>query len=71
MAAVIIITMGVIVVIMAVGMAVAVVIAPGKGFRKNPKKSSPRKEGGFSLGLLMREGAQMGVIKVPFNISPA
>ena len=32
-------------VIMAVGMAAAVVMAPGKGSGENPEKSSPRKEG--------------------------
>ena len=39
-AAVIIITGGVMAVIITVGMAVAVVMAPGKGSEKNPEKSS-------------------------------
>ena len=55
-AAVVIITGGVMAVAMAVGMAAAVVIAPGKGFGKNLKKSSPRRKGGLPLGLLMRKG---------------
>ena len=38
---IVIITGGVVTVIMAVGMVTAVVIAPGKGSEKNPKKSSP------------------------------
>ena len=32
---------------------VAVVMAPGKNFKKNPKKSSPWKKGGFPLGFLI------------------
>ena len=39
-AVVVIITGRVMAVIMAVGVAAAVVITPGKGFKKNPKKSS-------------------------------
>ena len=39
--AVIIITGGVMVVIMVMGIIAAMVMAPGKGFKKNPKKSSP------------------------------
>ena len=49
---VVIITGGVMAVVMAV-VAVAVVMAPGKGSEKNPEKSSPRREGGVPLGLLM------------------
>ena len=70
-AAVIIITVGVMAVVMAVVMAAAVVMAPGKGSGENPEKSSLRKEGGFPLGFLMREGVRVGVIGVPLNISPA
>ena len=70
-AAVVVITGGVVAVVMAVVMAVAVVMAPGKGFGENFKKSSPRREGGFPLGLLMREGVQVGVIGIPFNTLPA
>ena len=55
-AAVEIITGGVIAVVMAVGVAAAVVMAPGKGSGKNPEKFSPRRKGGFPLGLLMRKG---------------
>ena len=40
----------------AVGVAAAVVMTPGKGSGKNPKKSSLRKKGGFPLGLLIRKG---------------
>ena len=70
-AAVVIIIKGVMTVIMAVGMAVTVVMAPGKGSGKNPKKSSPWKKGGFPLRLLIQKGTRVGVIGVPFNISPA
>ena len=48
--AVIVITGGVMAVVMAV-VAAAVVMAPGKGFRKNPEKSSPRKKRGIPSGL--------------------
>ena len=71
MAVVVIITVGVIAVVMAVGMAAAVIMTPGKGSGKNPKKSSPRRKRGFPSGLLTREGAQMGVISAPLNVSPA
>ena len=54
--AVVVIMGGVMAVVMAVGVAAAVVMAPGKGSGKNPEKSSPRREGGFPLGLLTREG---------------
>ena len=46
--AVIIITGGVMAVVMAV-VAVAVVMAPGKGFGENPEKDSLRREGGVPL----------------------
>ena len=60
------------VIIIAVAMArAAVVIAPGKGFGKNPEKSSPRRKGGFPSGFLMQKEIQMGVINVPFNTLPA
>ena len=66
----VIITGGVMVMAMAV-VAAAVAMAPGKGSRKNPEKSSPRRKGGLPLGLLTRKGAQVGVIGAPLNISPA
>ena len=50
---IIIITERVIMMVIAVSMAAMVVMAPGKGFRKNPEKSSPRKKGGFPSGLLI------------------
>ena len=56
-------------IIMAVAGAV-IVITPGKGCGKNPKKSSPRKKKGFPLGLLMQKGTQVGVISVPINALP-
>ena len=60
------------VVIMAVAVAgAAVVMALGKGFKKNPEKSSPRKKGGLFSGLLMRKGVRIGVISVPINALPA
>ena len=70
-AAVIIITVGVIAVVMAVIMAAAVVITPGKGSGKNLKKSSPRRKREFPSGLLIQKGAQVGVINAPLNILPA
>ena len=70
-AAVAIITVRVIAVAIAVGMAAAVVMAPGKSSGKNPKKSSLRRKRGFPLRLSTQKGAQIGVINVPFNISPA
>ena len=54
--AVVIVTGGVVAMVMAV-MAAVMVMAPGKGFKKNPEKSSLRRKGGFPLGLLTREGA--------------
>ena len=68
--AVVIITGGVMAVVMAV-VVVMVVMAPGKGSGKNPKKSSPRKKGGFPSGFLTRKGVRVGVISAPFNILPA
>ena len=56
-AVMVIIMGGVMAVIITVVMAAAVVMAPGKGSGKNPKKSSPQKEGGLLLGFLMQEGA--------------
>ena len=53
MVAVVIIMGGVIIVVMAVGVIATVVITPGKGFEKNPEKSSPRRKGGFPLRLLI------------------
>ena len=70
-AAVIIITGGVMVMVMAVGIVAVVVITPGKGSGKNPKKSSPRRKGGFPLRLLTQKGVQIGVIGVPLDILPA
>ena len=55
-AAVVIITGGVMAVVMAVIMAAAVVMAPGKGSGENPEKSSPRKKGGFPSGFLTQKG---------------
>ena len=53
----VIITGGVIAMVMAVSMAAAVIITPGKGSGKNPEKSSPRRKRGFPSGLLTRKGA--------------
>ena len=55
-AAVIIIMVKVMAVVMAVIMAAAVVMAPGKGFGKNPEKSFLRRKRGFPLGFLMQKG---------------
>ena len=52
-AAVVIITVGVIAVAMAVGMVVAVIMAPGKDFGKNLEKFSLRRKKGFPSGLLI------------------
>ena len=61
-----------VVIIIAVAVArAAMVITPGKGSGKNPKKSSLRKKGGFPSGLLTQKRAQMGVISAPFDTSPA
>ena len=59
-----------VVIIMAVVMAAAAVMAPGKGSRENPEKSSPRKKGRFPSGLLTQDGARVGVVGTPINISP-
>ena len=69
--AVVIITRGVVAVIIAVGIPVMVVMAPGKGSGKNPKKSSLRRKGGLLSGFLMQKGARVGVIGAPFNTLPA
>ena len=68
--AVVIVTGGVVAVVMAV-VAVAVVMAPGKGSGENPEKSSSRREGGIPLGLPMQKGVRVGVIGTPFNALPA
>ena len=68
--AAVIIMGGIMAVVMAV-VAAAVVMAPGKGFGKNPEKSSPWKERGIPSGFPMQKGAQIGVIGVPFDASPA
>ena len=67
----VIITGGVMVVVIAVGIMAAVVMALRKGSGKNPEKSSPRKKGGFPLRLLTQKGARVGVISGPFNTSLA
>ena len=51
--AIIIIMVGVVVVVMAVIMVAAVVMILGKGFGKNPEKSSLWKKGRLPLGLLI------------------
>ena len=56
-AAVVIITVGVMAMVMAVVMAAVVVITPGKGFGKNPKKFSLQRKKGLPLGLLIQKGA--------------
>ena len=48
--AVVIIIRGIMAVVMAVGVAAAVVIAPGKGSGKNPEKSCLRKKRGIPRG---------------------
>ena len=53
MAAVVIITVGVMAVVMAVVIMAVVVMAPGKSFKKNPEKSSLRRKGGLLSRLLM------------------
>ena len=68
---VVIITGGVMVVGVAVGVVAAMVITLRKGFKENPEKSSPQREGGFPLGFLMRKRVRMRVINALFNISPA
>ena len=67
----------IIVIRVAVAVSVAVIItaaavmAPGKGSGKNPEKSSPRKKGKSPSGLLIQNGARVGVIGTPIDISPA
>ena len=70
MVAVVAITGGAVAVVVAV-VAAAVVVVPGKGFKENPEKFSPRREKGILLGLPTREGVRMGVISAPFNALPA
>ena len=55
-AVVVIIVVGVVAVAVVVVVAAAVVMAPGKGFGKNPEKSSLRRKGGFPLGFLIQKG---------------
>ena len=58
---------------MAMAMAVvaaAVVMAPGKGSRENPEKSSLQKERGIPLRFPTRKGVQVGVISAPLDASP-
>ena len=71
MAAVVIITEGGKTVVITMGVAAAVVITPGKGSGKNPKKSSPRRKRGLPLGLLIQKGVQVGVINAPLDTLPA
>ena len=52
-ATVVVIMGGVIAVVMAVDVAVAVIITPGKGSEKNPEKSFPQRKGGFPSGFLI------------------
>ena len=68
--AVVIITRGAVAVVITV-VAAAVVMAPGKGSGKNPEKSSPRKKGELLSGLPIQKKAQVGVIRVLLNTSPA
>ena len=63
--------MVIMVLIIAVVMAVAAVMTPGKGSGENLKKSSLWREGRFFLRFLMRDGACVGVIGIPINILPA
>ena len=58
-------------VVIMVVIAAAVVMAPGKGSRKNPEKNSLRKKGGIPLRLPTQKGAQMGVINIPLDALPA
>ena len=57
--------------VIAVIIAAAAIMAPGKGSEKNLKKSSPRKKGKSPLGFLIQNKARIGVIGTPINISPA
>ena len=60
--------------VMAVVMAVvgvAVVMAPGKGFKKNPEKASLRRRERLLSGLPMQKGARVRVISAPIDTSPA
>ena len=66
----IIITGGVMAVVMAV-VAAVMVITPGKGSGKNPKKSSPQRKKGIPLRLPIQKGARIGVINAPLDALPA
>ena len=66
----VIITRVAVMVIVAVVMMMAVAVTLEKGSEKNPKKSSPQRKERFSSGLLIRNGARIGVISAPI-ISPA
>ena len=76
-----VVTIAVIIVKVAVVMVVAVTVviiitaaaamALGKDSKKNPEKSSPRRKERFPSGLPARDGALVGVIGTPINISPA
>ena len=74
--AVIVVIIGVAVVIVmaliiAVIMVTVAIMAPGKGFGKNPEKLSPREKGKYFSGLLMRDRVRMRVISTPINTSRA
>ena len=56
MAAVVIIMVGVMAVVMVVIIAAAVIMAPGKGFGKNPEKSFPRRKKGLPSGFPTQKG---------------
>ena len=58
------------VVAVVVAVVMAAVIAPRKGSRENPKKSSLQKKGRLPSGLLIRDRAYMGVINTPIDILP-
>ena len=49
----------------------AKVVAPGKGFGKNPEKFYPRRKRVLPSGLLMQKGVQIRVIGAPIDTSPA
>ena len=69
--AVVIIMGRVVAVAMAVDVAAAVVMALGKGFGKNPEKSSPRRRGGIPSGFPMQKGVRIRVISIPLDALPA
>ena len=73
MVIIIIIKVAVVIMVMitvAVIITAAVVMAPGKGSKKNPQKFFPRKKRRFPSGLLMRDGARVRVISILINILP-